>query len=179
MATVRPLRLWRPEYEVLGGRVEPPVSARLMDLCQPADEVTITILWDQESTLEMLRAAAAVSAALEPKLETVWITFADGPERGFRPVAAALDIDTEQPDATTPAQEGVPRWVGRAHDYLRMRPCLLVVEDADAVPEADLGKWLPAGPGRCVVLVLSRRPERALQRTRDAIAVRLEPTPQD
>lgn len=176
MATVQPLRLSRPEFEALGGPVDLPVATRLSDLCQPADEVTITILWDPESTREMHRAAAAVSMSLEPKLETVWITFAGGPERGFRPVAAALDIDTEQPEATTPDQEGVPRWVGRAHDYLRMRPCLLVVEDADAVPEADLGKWLPAGPGRCVVLVLSRRPERVLQRTRDAIAVHFDPT---
>lgn len=177
-AAVRPLRLSRPEHEPLAALLHMPTSVRLFELCQPADEVTITILWGPERA-RSVNLAAAVSAHLESKLETVWITFADGPEQGFRPAAAALDIDTEQPDATTPDQDGVPCWVRCAHDYLRMRPCLLVVQDADTVPESDLGKWLPAGPGRCVVLVLSSRPERVLQRTRDAIAVHLEPTPQD
>jgi hypothetical protein len=146
---------------------------RVVELCQPTDKVTLTVLYGPVDANNLFL-AISVAPHLKRELELVWISFADGPVQGWQPVAAALDIDTDQPDAMTLDRGGIPRWVGYTHERLRKRPSFLVVQDADAVPEEELGKWLPAGPGRCVVLVLSHRPEYALQRTRDAIAVRVD-----
>ncbi|HSO00655.1 MAG TPA: hypothetical protein VLS89_20325 [Candidatus Nanopelagicales bacterium] len=163
----------------LNGPVDPEILPasdalkRLHDLCAPADEVTITVLHGS-SDVDRTMNAAQLSMTIADRLEPVWITFCDGPERGWQPVAAALGIDVLAPETSTLDDAGVPRWVRQAHERLKMRPCLLVVDQAHTVPEDHLAAWLPAGRGLCVVLVLSQRDERALQRARDAIAVRLE-----
>lgn len=166
----KPLGLIGPEPRLLVGRED--VVNHLVELLAPQDDVTVTVLSGLDG-LGKTSVAATASRLLETRLEPVWISFAEGPEKGWTPVASVFDIDPHRPGLEVRDRDGVPRWVRVAQDRLLRRRCLIVIDDADTVPEEQIPAWIPAGHGHCVVLVLSRRPEHALQRQRDAITVRL------
>ncbi len=153
------------------GRAE--VLKRLVALFEPANEVRTTVLYGVDGSGRSA-VASALCELFAPSLEPIWITFAGGPEAGWIPVANALGLDlSELSYGVEP--ERVPRWVRRIHDLLRLRPCLVVVTDVEAIAEDELPGWLPSGPGECAVLVLSKSAQRILQRERDAIALVLRP----
>lgn len=173
-------RLLRPAPPPLGlsgrrlarffaGRDE--VLKRLVVLCEPANEIRTTVLYGVDG-IGKSQVAAAVGERLGHRLEPIWVRFAEGPEKGYTRLASALGIPAGPPNDERD-ESGIPRWVRDIHDAIRDRACLLVIEDADSVTEEALPAWLPAGAGSAVVLVLSERSQRPLQRRNDAIAVHL------
>jgi tetratricopeptide (TPR) repeat protein len=167
----RPLGLsWPDRPRTFVGRGE--VLKRLRSLFSPSDRVATTVLYGILGS-GRTAVASAFCEIMTGTLEPVWITFAGGPSSGWVPVADALGLDVGELQRSDTGEGRVPLWVRRIHDLLRDRACLVVVSDADEVPEEDMPAWLPSGPGRCAVLVLARSAERPLQRENDAIAVPL------
>ncbi len=171
-ARPRPLRLGapllRPDFT---GRED--VLSRLASLFDPAHEIHTAVLYGMAG-LGKSAAATVLCERLSDRLETVWLTLLEGPKAAWRRVAEVLGMD-----ATLLLDErkveGRPAWLRAVHARMSERDALIVVDEADAVPEAELAGWLPKGQGSCAVLVLSTRAERALQRDNDAISVQLRP----
>jgi tetratricopeptide (TPR) repeat protein len=166
----RPLRLAgplrRPDFT---GRVD--VIARMLALFEPAQVVRTGVLYSMQG-LGKTAFAAALCEQMGEGVEAVWLSFSEGPEPAWRRVAEALGLEAGLM-RDGPRTGGIPGWLSHVHARMAEREVLIVVDDAQGVPEAELGAWLPRGPGNCAVLVLSTRAERALQRDNDAISVRL------
>lgn len=146
---------------------------RLLAAFEPAREIRSAVVYGVEG-IGKHHLAAAVSAAIGSRLETIGLSFVSGPAIGWQRIANALRVEVDaDPEGRALTPEGIPRWVRRTHDRLRERPFLLVVDSVDEVPEEDLPRWLPSGEGTGAVLVLSRTSQRALQRDHDAITVAL------
>jgi hypothetical protein len=107
------------------------VLKRLVVLCEPANEIRTTVLYGVDG-IGKGQVAAAVGERLGHRLEPIWIRFAEGPEKGYTRLAAALGIPAGPPNDDRDVS-GIPRWVRDIHDALRDRACLLIVEDADGV----------------------------------------------
>ncbi|HYO60016.1 ATP-binding protein [Archangium sp.] len=164
----RKLGLPGPAAVQLIGRDE--IIRRLTVLLEPSDRLQTCVLYGVAGCGKTA-VAATFAQKMEHRLEPVWISFAGGPLAGWIRVAAAMEVDTQKPTAEVRDKAGVPRWVRETQTKLATGTYLLVVDDVDVVEEELLPEWLPAGQGRCTVLVLSRSPQRALQRTHDAIAL--------
>ena len=145
---------------------------RLATLLEPSDQVLTCVLYGVAGSGKTATATMLVRA-LERRLEPLWVHFAQGPTLGWLPAAAVLKVDPNAAGATRTDAAGVPQWVHRLHEQLRLEPYLVVVDGVDDIPEAALPAWLPSGPGQCAVLVLSRLSQRTLQRTHDAIAIHM------
>lgn len=171
-ARPRPLRLGaplrRPDFT---GRED--ILSRLASLFDPAHEIHTAVLYGMAG-LGKSAAATVLCGRLSDRLETVWLTLLDGPKAAWRRVAEALGMDATLLQDERKV-EGRPAWLRAVHARMAERDALIVVDDADSVPEAELPGWLPKGQGSCAVLVLSTRAERALQRDNDAISVQLRP----
>jgi tetratricopeptide (TPR) repeat protein len=159
-----------PAEVPLIGREE--IVKRLTALLEPADQIRTCVLYGVVGSGKT-PVAASVAHLLEHRLETVWINFTGGPLAGWLRVAVALGLDTQKPAAERRDRAGVPRWVREAQRRLATGTYLLVVDEVEEVQEELLPEWLPTGPGSCAVLVLSRSPQRALQRAHDAIAIHM------
>ena len=146
------------------------VVQRLVALAEPAREIPITVLVGAAGTGKT-NVAAAVSRMLAHRLEPIWLDLRSSPLEAWHDLATALGLVIWHDTARTAGE--VPHWVHQAHDLLRSRPCLLVVDSAEMVDEQMLDEWIPKGRGAMSVLVLSRRSERGLQRSHDAVAVTL------
>lgn len=171
-ARPRPLRLGAPlRRHDFTGRED--TLSRLVSLFEPANEIRTAVLYGMAG-LGKSAAATEVCERLSDRLETVWLTFMDGPPSAWRRVAEALGMDSKLLLDERKVEDR-PAWLRAVHARMAERDALIVVDDADRVPEADLPGWLPKGPGSCAVLVLSTRAERVLQRDNDAISVQLRP----
>ncbi len=169
--TTRALGLPRPRPpEPFVGRED--VVRRLVALLEPGERVAAAVLFGPGG-VGKTAVAAKVTNALEGRLEPVWVRLGDDPEAGWVAAAAALGIDTEREGRRTPSDGDRPHWLRRVHRALRDGDYLVVADEVDGLDEDALPGWLPDGPGRCVVLLVSRSSQRPLQERGDAVAVRL------
>jgi tetratricopeptide (TPR) repeat protein len=96
------------------------------------------------------RSALARAVAHHVPLESIWLTFAHRPHRGWAPTAwATNDILPGRPWKVPP-----PPWLESLFDLLEARPRLYIIEDADAVASADLLAWLPRRNAVVVLITL-------------------------
>jgi tetratricopeptide (TPR) repeat protein len=168
----KPLRLGPPSVPLMfPGREEP--LARLQALFEPTREIRTAVLYGLAG-IGKTAVGAALCDRLGDRLEPVWLTFAGGPEAAWQRVADGLGMDTQR-GGEQRTGKGTPGWLRRVHQAIAERDALIVVDDVEAVPESELGDWLPSGVGSCAVLVLSTQAQRVLQREHDAIAVSLGP----
>jgi len=149
------------------------VLQHLIALLEPQDQVVTCVLYGATGAGKTT-VAARLAEELSPRLEPVWLSFEAGPLAGWAPVASALGLATSAEEKEQgPAAGRVPGWLGRVFSKLKSGEYLVIVDDVDSVDEHQLADWLPAGPGRCAVLVIGRAAQRPLQQARDAEAVRL------
>jgi tetratricopeptide (TPR) repeat protein len=164
--------LMRPDFT---GRAD--VIERLVALFEPSNEIRTAVVYGMGG-LGKSAFGAALGDRLSERLETVWLTFLNGPEAAWRRVADALRMPPGRM-REEPRSGGVPAWLRHVHARVAERDALIVVDDVSAVPESELPVWLPKGQGSCAVLVLSPRAERVLQRENDAISLQLRPLDRD
>jgi tetratricopeptide (TPR) repeat protein len=152
----------------LAGREE--LVKRLAVLLEPSERIQTCVLQGAAGSGKTA-VAATLAQKMAHRLETAWISFAEGPLAGWTRVAAALDMEINGPRAEIRDEMGVPRWVRELHARLAGGEYLLVVDDVDGIEEERLPQWLPVGPGRCSVLIISRSSQRPLQREHDAVSL--------
>lgn len=121
---------------------------RLESLCEPGEQARILVLHGPPG-----RGKHALAAALGERVgaqRMVRLDLRVGPARAWAAIAASLGLP-----AQIELPERKPPWLDGLFERLRPMELVLVIEGVEAI-EA-LSDWLPSGPGRLVVLLLSDR----------------------
>ncbi len=151
------------------GREE--IMGRLTTIFEPAEEVRTVVLYGPSGIGKSAIASDFADRQINDR-KTVWVSFAYGPERALQAISDALLIENEESPFIEPKNS---LWVQKTLKKLAKQDVLMIAEDVESVPEADLPFWLPKGSGNCAVLVVSQRPERLLQRELGAISLSTKP----
>ena len=138
---------------------------RLRVLIEPGPEIRTTVVYGLAG-VGKTALAAKLCANLAGHTESLWLSFAEGPESAWKRVADALapaaapsrlstldgiTLDrrlgprerTGVDDDAAPGGDGTPAWLRHVHERIAERDLLIVIDDADHVDEAALPRWLP------------------------------------
>lgn len=152
----------RPESVKLAGRHEE--LERLESLCEAGEQVRTIALHGPPGFGK--RALAVGLGDRIGSQRMVWLDLRPGPASAWATIAAALGLP-----AQIELPERRPSWLDGLFERLRPMELVLVIQGVEAV--GDLSDWLPQGPGRLIVLLLSER--RPLDVGEDVLDVPLFP----
>ena len=166
-----PLRGPRPPEHVIG---RDDVLTRLLALLAPGVDITVCVLYGMAG-IGKTAVAARLGQLVGGRQQFLWLDLGRNPLAAFARLAQALGVSARPPALfDEDHDEGdLPDWLHSLHERLRDEMFLLVLDDVDGLDPEELAELVPAGPGRCAVLILARSSLPVVQRRCNALTVQL------